>query len=490
MFSYSTSPGQYKLLLKHDFMAFCTNIWKAEMLAHVLGHSFRIGGAVELLLAGVPPEIVAATGGWTSLAFLLYWRRMEEILPMSTSRAYKRKHVEELAQLFEKRTYLFTSPSLMSQGLVSFMANFIDKVQKALKEGDLMRGLKSTLDQPGPTWSKTVIAIANDDYFCSSAPDNEFFFSAVSALKPFTGQYETESGTFHFERLSAPVAFFPTGAVLLVQPGPIANWALSLAFPRLCVLSDANDKYFAQLRRDITLNKRSGLKTRSYFTVLETIGLREVDVTVGLAPLIPVILQRISPYYLERCPQSLLPFLATRLIPTRLRPFHPSVQTQSSNSDASGGEECWSERHEQCDSEGDEQCECWSGRDVTTTEKSQKLKKDSLTSSPRRLHQSRSQAPQLLGARERCVAGEAEVFICFLASIGVYGQQQYAQQGYGPQGYRQQQMHPGYGAGASYESGLALYDRGSEYEELESKPEPKPYDIEGHLPVQQQAASE
>ena len=71
---------------KYRFMDFCTNVWSKAALAHVLGHSFHIGGAVELLLAGVPPKIIAATGGWTSLAFLLYWRRMEEILPMSTSR--------------------------------------------------------------------------------------------------------------------------------------------------------------------------------------------------------------------------------------------------------------------------------------------------------------------------------------------------------------------------------------------------------------------
>ena len=71
------------------------------MLAHVLGHSFRIGGAVELLLAGVSPEIVAATGGWTSLAFLLYWRRMDEILPMSTSKAYNQAHLDRLASILE-----------------------------------------------------------------------------------------------------------------------------------------------------------------------------------------------------------------------------------------------------------------------------------------------------------------------------------------------------------------------------------------------------
>jgi len=72
------------------------------MLAHVLGHSFCIGGAVELLLAGVPPEIVAATGSWTSLAFLLYWCHMEEILPMSTSKAYNKSHLDSLAAIFKQ----------------------------------------------------------------------------------------------------------------------------------------------------------------------------------------------------------------------------------------------------------------------------------------------------------------------------------------------------------------------------------------------------
>jgi hypothetical protein len=72
------------------------------MLAHVLGHSFCIGGAIELLLTGVPPEVVAAIGGWTSLAFLLYWRRMEEILPMSTSKAYNKSHFDNLAAIFEE----------------------------------------------------------------------------------------------------------------------------------------------------------------------------------------------------------------------------------------------------------------------------------------------------------------------------------------------------------------------------------------------------
>ena len=80
---------------------FVTNIWSSALLTHVLGYSFRICGAIKLLLAGVPSEIVAATGGWTLLAFLLYWRHMEEILPMSISKAYKKAHFDKLATIFE-----------------------------------------------------------------------------------------------------------------------------------------------------------------------------------------------------------------------------------------------------------------------------------------------------------------------------------------------------------------------------------------------------
>jgi hypothetical protein len=99
--------------LKHVFLKFVTGVWKSASLAHVLGHSFRIGGAVELLLAGVPPEVVAATGGWTSLAFLLYWRRMDEILPMSTSKAYNKTHFDELASIFERFRVSHNIPSAL-----------------------------------------------------------------------------------------------------------------------------------------------------------------------------------------------------------------------------------------------------------------------------------------------------------------------------------------------------------------------------------------
>ena len=115
LFAYRTESGGHKNMLKQTFLAFVSSIWQAAHLAHILGHSFRIGGAVELLLAGVPPEIVAAIGGWTSLAFLLYWRRMEEILPMSTSQAYKKSHIDDLAKIFE----IFHSNHRISQSTLN-----------------------------------------------------------------------------------------------------------------------------------------------------------------------------------------------------------------------------------------------------------------------------------------------------------------------------------------------------------------------------------
>ena len=96
LFAFKTASG-YSLPCKTPFLDSCSSIWKAAHLPLVHGHSFRIGGASELLTAGVPPEVVARQGGWTSLAFLLYWRRVEQILPMNITGAYNRKRLQELA---------------------------------------------------------------------------------------------------------------------------------------------------------------------------------------------------------------------------------------------------------------------------------------------------------------------------------------------------------------------------------------------------------
>jgi hypothetical protein len=49
---------------------------------------------MELLSAGVPPEVMAHLRGWSSLAFLLYWWKVKLILSMNISDAYRWKWEE------------------------------------------------------------------------------------------------------------------------------------------------------------------------------------------------------------------------------------------------------------------------------------------------------------------------------------------------------------------------------------------------------------
>ncbi|ESK93770.1 tyrosine recombinase [Moniliophthora roreri MCA 2997] len=92
LFAYIDDDRQPKHLTKKEFLDCCYSIWKRASLYQVQGHNFHIGGAIELLLAGVPPEVIAQIGGWTSLTFLLYWHWVEEIFPKSTYQAYKDQH--------------------------------------------------------------------------------------------------------------------------------------------------------------------------------------------------------------------------------------------------------------------------------------------------------------------------------------------------------------------------------------------------------------
>ncbi|KAJ7268867.1 DNA breaking-rejoining enzyme, partial [Mycena rebaudengoi] len=50
---------------------------------HLLKSPFLEFTAAELLSAGIVPEIIMKLGGWTSLYFLIYWRRLEKILPLA-----------------------------------------------------------------------------------------------------------------------------------------------------------------------------------------------------------------------------------------------------------------------------------------------------------------------------------------------------------------------------------------------------------------------
>ncbi|KAJ7071793.1 hypothetical protein B0H15DRAFT_793282 [Mycena belliarum] len=80
--------SSWQPLIKQSFLDFSDKIYKAAALENVFGHSYRIGGSLKLLLDGVAPEIVMKVGGWSSLCFLIYWRRLEQVIPLAITRAW------------------------------------------------------------------------------------------------------------------------------------------------------------------------------------------------------------------------------------------------------------------------------------------------------------------------------------------------------------------------------------------------------------------
>ncbi|KAJ7108079.1 hypothetical protein C8R43DRAFT_1091893 [Mycena crocata] len=91
LFSFRDNDGKWSHLIKQSFLDFSGAIYKSKGLENVFGHSFRIGGSLQLLLDGVAPEVVMKLGGWTSLCFLIYWRRLEQVIPLAISRAWDAK---------------------------------------------------------------------------------------------------------------------------------------------------------------------------------------------------------------------------------------------------------------------------------------------------------------------------------------------------------------------------------------------------------------
>ncbi|KAF7327363.1 hypothetical protein MKEN_00313900 [Mycena kentingensis (nom. inval.)] len=90
LFAFRTSSG-WSPIVKFNFLAFVSGIFKTAKLDQVFGHSFRIGGSVHLLCSGVEPEIVMKIGGWTSTCFLIYWRKLETVIPVALSRAWDKE---------------------------------------------------------------------------------------------------------------------------------------------------------------------------------------------------------------------------------------------------------------------------------------------------------------------------------------------------------------------------------------------------------------
>ena len=97
LFSYVSAEGLTSLT-KSAFLQRCNGIWHTLGYPRTTGHCFRIGGTTELLIAGTPPEVVKATGRWSSESFLRYWRSLDDIAPqhiryIHTLRRRRRRHM-------------------------------------------------------------------------------------------------------------------------------------------------------------------------------------------------------------------------------------------------------------------------------------------------------------------------------------------------------------------------------------------------------------
>ena len=93
IFTYLSDTGLISLT-KSIFLQRCNVIWSRLGYPRTTGHSFRIGGTTELLIAGIPPDVVKATGRWSSESFLRYWRSLDILAPqyIRNIHTYKHKH--------------------------------------------------------------------------------------------------------------------------------------------------------------------------------------------------------------------------------------------------------------------------------------------------------------------------------------------------------------------------------------------------------------
>ncbi|KAJ7734594.1 DNA breaking-rejoining enzyme [Mycena metata] len=91
LFADRTRAG-FQTLTRPKFLQRCNEIWAAAGYPHTTGHSFRIGGTTELLLAEVAPDVVRAMGRWSSDAFHRYWRSLEDLAPIHATHIGSARH--------------------------------------------------------------------------------------------------------------------------------------------------------------------------------------------------------------------------------------------------------------------------------------------------------------------------------------------------------------------------------------------------------------
>jgi hypothetical protein len=84
LFSYRHGSSHLPLV-RAKFLSRCNSVWLQNGFPAITGHSFRIGGTTELLVRGVPPDIVKMLSRWSSDSFLRYWRHLDSIAPLYVS---------------------------------------------------------------------------------------------------------------------------------------------------------------------------------------------------------------------------------------------------------------------------------------------------------------------------------------------------------------------------------------------------------------------
>ncbi|KZV59286.1 hypothetical protein PENSPDRAFT_595733, partial [Peniophora sp. CONT] len=107
LFAYADEDAKegWTMLTKPKFLKICERVWCDAGLPSIpYGHSLRIGGTTEFLLRGMDPDRVMMLGRWSSRAFLRYWRKVEQIVPLWSS---ANEEVERITKMFAEAIISF-----------------------------------------------------------------------------------------------------------------------------------------------------------------------------------------------------------------------------------------------------------------------------------------------------------------------------------------------------------------------------------------------
>jgi len=82
LLAFKTLDGTWFPMQKNWFLTQCNSIWVSHFPSPISGHSFQIGGTTHLFLLSIDVFIIMVQGHWSSNAFLSYWQKCKEIIPL------------------------------------------------------------------------------------------------------------------------------------------------------------------------------------------------------------------------------------------------------------------------------------------------------------------------------------------------------------------------------------------------------------------------